>query len=335
MDANTTLGWRGGVDRQRAGASVRDEVLGISARPLANESSYPIGQCAGEWQDKQLLAGVSVDDGRKESKVNSKVIIGLLLICNLAISGTSQEINPVQPQSGAIISLPSQQSRGTTQPPTLQVPDGGQDAKPYPQQLESVLTTMSAELAEIAKAVHEGQISREQGEYLSLERYYVAMTRFQFLRTMYQGPDKPNQTESYSQPNVAPQFSTDAVSLPTLTCTPDLSQQLIEYLQLNASQIEAFQAKVTDQCKQVQPLMERLEQSRRKEILIKLSGKFDAQQAQALASEQSVIMKDLLVANSQLETKLYNMLTSDQKQKVDGLLRQSLGFGASSELREQ
>jgi len=86
-------------------------------------------------------------------------------------------------------------------------------------------------------------------------------------------------------------------------------------------------AQVTDQCKQVQPLMERLEESRRKEISIKLSGKFDAQEAQALAAEQSGIIQRLIVVNSQLEIKLYSMLTSEQQRKVDGLLRQSLNSG--------
>ena len=157
-----------------------------------------------------------------------------------------------------------------------------------------------------------------------MERYYVAMTRFQFLRAMYQDPKDFNQRESYSQPNLAPRFSTDAVSLPTPVCAPDLPQQLVAYLQLSPAQIEEIQAKVTDQCKQIQALVERLEQSRRKEISIKLSGKFDAREAQSLAAEQSGIIKQLLVANSQLETKLYSMLTTEQQRKVDGLLRQTL-----------
>ena len=275
-----------------------------------------MGECFEKWPGNHLLAGTSVDDGLKESEVNSKVIIGLLLICVLAIAATAQENNAIQSQSKAIISLP-QQSRGTAEPPTLQAPDGAQDAKPYPEQLESVLATMSAELAEIAKAVREGQISREQGEYLSLERYFVAMTRFQFLRTMYQGPEEPSQGKPYPQPTLAPQVSTDAVSLPTLTCSPDLSQQLIGYLQLSPAQIQAIQAKVVDQCKQIQPLAEQLEKSRRNEVSIKLSGKFDAQEAEALAAEQSGIIKQILVAKSQLETKLYSLLTTEQRRKVD------------------
>ena len=293
-----------------------------------------MGEYFGEWRSYRLLVGTSVDDTVKESEVKSRSIIGLLIMCVLAIAATAQENNAAQPQGGAIPSLPQQRFGSTVGSPTLQAPAGVQDAEPYPEQLESILTTMSAELAEIAQAVREGKISREQGEYVSLERYYVAMTRFQFLRAMYQDPKEPNHGESYLQPTLTPQVSTDAVSPPTLTCSPDLPQQLVGYLQLSPEQIQAIQVKASDQCKQIQPLVEQLEQSRRKEVSIKLSGKFDAQEAQVLAAEQSGIIKQILVANSQLETKLYSLLTTEQQRKVDGLLRQTLTSGGELPLSQ-
>jgi hypothetical protein len=51
--------------------------------------------------------------------------------------------------------------------------------------MEVVLQALSQELGVIAQAAREEKISRAQAEYLSLERYYVALTRFQFLRTLY------------------------------------------------------------------------------------------------------------------------------------------------------
>ena len=60
---------------------------------------------------------------------------------------------------------------------------------------------------------------------------------------------------------------------------------------------------------------------------MKLNGKVDDKEVQALAAEQSQIIKQMIVANSQLETKLYNTLTSEQQRKVDGLLRQTLNSG--------
>ena len=77
----------------------------------------------------------------------------------------------------------------------------------------------------------------------------------------------------------------------------------------------------------MQPLVERLEKSRRKVMSMKLDGKAGDKEVQALAAEQSQIIKQLIVANSQLETRLYSMLTSEQQRKVDGLLRQTLNSG--------
>ena len=248
--------------------------------------------------------------------MKSHWIIGLLMTCALAIFAGAQENGGAQP------------AEGTASPPVqLQAPAGLQDGKTYPEQLEAVLQAMTAELGEIAQAAREGKISRPQAEYLSLERYYVALTRFQFLRTLYQDPPQGNQAESYAQANPAPQIPSVSVTLPTRTCSPDIPEQLVSYLELSPRQLEAIQAQVTAQCGQVQPLMERLEESRRKEIAIKLSGKLDVQEVQALAAEQSGIIKQLIVANSQLEIKLYSMLNSEQQRKVDGLLRQTLNSG--------
>ena len=257
--------------------------------------------------------------------MNLDWIIGLVMTCILAIPTGAQQNDSAQPSEGAIMSLPQQRSDGTASPLTqLQPPGGAPDAKGYPEQLQSVLAAMSAELGEIAQAVQEGKITRTEGEYLSLERYYVALTRFQFLRTLYQNPVENNQTQSYSQANTPLRISGNTVMIFPLTCSPDLPPQLVGYLQLSPAQIKAIQAHVTDECKQVQPLLERLEKSRAELISLKLSGKTDANKVQALAAEQSQVIQQLIVENSQLETKLYGMLTSEQQRKVDGLLRATL-----------
>ena len=60
--------------------------------------------------------------------------------------------------------------------------------------------------------------------------------------------------------------------------------------------------------------MDQLEKSRRKLMSMKLDGKADDKQVQAAAAEQSQIIKQLIVMNSQLETKLYSMLTKDNSE---------------------
>jgi Spy/CpxP family protein refolding chaperone len=260
--------------------------------------------------------------------VKSQWIIGFLLSCALAISANAQDNSGVQSAEGPIANSARQNSGGATSPTTqLQAPPGLQDAGIYPDRLEEVLGAMSTELAEIAQAAREGKISRDQAEYLSLERYYVALTRFQLLRTLYQPPQESNPSQSYAQANTSPQISGSAFVIPPLVCSPDIPNQLVDYLQLTPPEIQALQARVTEQCKQVQALVERLEKSRSKLLAMKLNGKVDERAVQALAAEQSQIIKQIIVANSQLETKLYNTLTSEQQRRVDGLLRQTLNSG--------
>jgi len=261
--------------------------------------------------------------------VKSKWIIGLLMLCVLAISAGAQQSDSAQPSEGAIVSLPQQRSGDTASPPMQLQPGGPPDAQSYPEQLESVLAAMSAELGEIAQAVREGKITRSEGEYLSLERYYVALTRFQFLRTLYQNPMEGNQAQSHRQENTPLQMS-GTVMISPLTCSPEIPEQIVGYLELKPVQIKAIQAQIVDECKQVQPLLDRLEKSRRNLISLKLSGKTDANEVQALAAEQSRVIQQLIVENSQLEAKLYGMLTSEQQRKVDGLLRATLNSAANA-----
>ena len=261
--------------------------------------------------------------------MKSKWIIGLLMICVLAISAGAQQSDSAQPSEGAIVSLPQQRSGDTASPPMQLQPGGPPDAQSYPEQLESVLAAMSAELGEIAQAVREGKITRSEGEYLSLERYYVALTRFQFLRTLYQNPMEGNQAQSHRQENTPLQMS-GTVMISPLTCSPEIPEQIVGYLELKPVQIKAIQAQIVDECKQVQPLLDRLEKSRRNLISLKLSGKTDANEVQAVAAEQSRVIQQLIVENSQLEAKLYGMLTSEQQRKVDGLLRATLNSAANA-----
>ena len=260
--------------------------------------------------------------------MKSRWIIVFLLMCVLALSANAQENSSAQSAEGPIANFAQQNVGGATSPATqLQAPAGMQGAGTYPDRLEEVLGAMSAELAEIAQAAREGKVSRDQAEYLSLERYYVALSRFQLLRTLYQPPQQSEPSQSYAQANTSPQVPGGGFVIPPLVCSPEIPNQLVDYLHLTPPELQTLQAQVTEQCKQVQPLVDRLEKSRGKLLAMKLNGKVDDREVQALAAEQSQIIKQMIVANSQLETKLYNTLTSEQQRKVDGLLRQTLNSG--------
>src|SRR5262249_18819548 len=254
-----------------------------------------------------------------------RLIIGLLITSVLIIPAGAQENSAARPADSVATSLQRQlSSTPDTSPGQLELPPGLASAKEYPQRMELVLQALSEELSVIAQAAREEKISHAQAEYLSLERYYVALTRFQFLRTLYQNPEEDSQQKSNSQQNEGPQISGDTVLIPPRTSSADVSAQIVSYLNLNPVQITAIQAELTDNRKQVKPLLDRLEESRRKLNTIKLNGKFDGDKVQALAAEQSQIIKRLIVANALLENKLYRVLTSEQQQKFDELRRQIL-----------
>lgn len=135
--------------------------------------------------------------------MKSRWIIGFLLTCALAISANALENSAAQSAEGPIANLARQ--NGATSPATqLPAPAELQDAGTYPDRLEQVLGAMSAELGQIAQATREGKISRDQAEYLSLERYYVALARFQLLRMLYQPPQESNPQQSYAQATTSP-----------------------------------------------------------------------------------------------------------------------------------
>jgi len=127
--------------------------------------------------------------------------------------------------------------------------------------------------------------------------------------------------------NTAPQVSGNPLIVPPQACSPVIPQPIVDYLRLTPVQIKSLEAQVMEQCQQVQPLVDRLKKSRLKLISAKLNGKVGDREVQALAAEQSRIIKQLIVANSQLETKLYGMLTTEQQRKMDELLRQTLDSG--------
>lgn len=257
--------------------------------------------------------------------MNSRLMIGLLITAVLVISASGQDNSNAKPTDNVMASLPRQQSSSTALPQAqVQTPTGSRDAGEYLVQMDGVLQMLSEDLGRIAQASHDGKITRAQAEYLSVERYYIGLMRLQLLRTLFQNPEDSNQSETYTQANTAPQVSGSMLLAPPPTSSPDVSQKIAGYLELNPAQIADIQTQIADDRKQVQPLLEQLDKNRRKLTLATLEGRFDTEEVQALAAEQSRILEQLIMANALLEAKVYKVLNSDQQRKVDELRRQKL-----------
>ncbi len=260
--------------------------------------------------------------------MKSRWIIGLLITGALVISAAAQDINGAQLAQAMPASLPRQQSNSTPMALQLQPAPANDQTAAYVQPMQGVLESLAEELGLIAQAVHDGKITAAQGEYLSVERYYTALMRLQLLRTLQQTANDASRSESYSGTNTAgdttADTSGDVVVVSPPTSSPDVVSPMVAYLGLNQAQLAAIQRQISADRQEVAPLLKRLEQSRRKLVEATLDGKCDVKKIQALAAEQSRILKQLIVANSLLEAKVYSMLTPEQQHKVDDLRRQGL-----------
>jgi len=251
-------------------------------------------------------------------------MMALLITLGLTISAAAQGNNTSQPMHGITTGLSGQQSSSTPMPRAqLQVAPGSLDAA-YPELMQEVVQGLMEDLVQITQAAHDGKISRSQAQYLSVEGYYVALTRFQLLRVLYQSSAEANKTELYSQANTAPPLSDNKVLIPPPASSPEVSEQIASYLELTPSQNAAIHARVADDRKRVEPLLEQLDNSRRRLMSATLNGNFDAAEVQTLAAEQSRIIEKLIVANALLESKVYSILTNEQQRKIDELRRQAL-----------
>jgi Spy/CpxP family protein refolding chaperone len=253
-----------------------------------------------------------------------RFIPGVFVIGMLVMSAIAQD--DVGPPSvsidSAIATMPSGTSAITailaTDP---QTPLGPRDVlRNYEQEMAALSDATCAELAQIAQAAREGQISREQAEYFSGERYQLRVMQFQLLSTLHQilNNDLENEDQQEDQAHVADH----AVVIGSPPPSTDIPKDMIEYLKLTRLQIGAIQDQISEERGQVQPLTQQLARNRRALITATLNGRFDANQVGNLAAEQSRILEQLITANARLQADVYKMLTAEQQRKLDAV-RQS------------
>lgn len=251
-------------------------------------------------------------------------MLAFLITGVLVISAAGQENSSTQLTNGVWTRLSGQQSSSTAMLSGQAEQLPGSDNATYPELMQAVLQGLSEDLVQIEQAARDSKISREHAQYLRVECYYVALTRFQLMRALYQSSHETNKTELYSPANTAPQVSGNTIVIPPPTSSPDVSEQIASYLELTPPQVASIQAQITDEGKRVEPLLEQLDKSRRALISATLHGSFDAAEVQTLAAEQSRIVEKLIVANALVESKVYSMLTMEQQHKVDELRRRAL-----------
>lgn len=92
------------------------------------------------------------------------------------------------------------------------------------------------------------------------------------------------------------------------------------YLELTDAQQTQVQQILTRDKPALQPLMLQMHQNRQQMRQLIESGAFDETKARTLASQQTQTMTELAVQKAKMESDLYQVLTADQKTKLDQFL---------------
>lgn len=93
-----------------------------------------------------------------------------------------------------------------------------------------------------------------------------------------------------------------------------------DYLDLTDAQRAQVQQILAKDKPALQPLMQQVHQSRQQMRQLIESGAFDETKARALVSQQTQTMAELAVQKAKIESDLYQVLSPDQKTKLDKFL---------------
>ena len=237
--------------------------------------------------------------------------ITLILVAGaIAPLAGAQADSPKPPTDGVIVIEPDK-------PATPDAPSQPQDAlKAYEEQMVRVTVGTYAELVEIGQAVGAGQISSEQAEYLTRRSYEIGIIRFQFLDTLHEIIEttltKEGPTEKTEE---QPSQATTLVVAPP-SSSSDIPEPVAKYLELTPAQIAAIEARLIEERKQIQPLLQQLSQNRKALTAATHTEQSGNTQIRKLAIEQSHILEQLIIANSRLQRDVYEMLSVEQRKKL-------------------
>jgi LTXXQ motif family protein len=243
---------------------------------------------------------------------------GILMAGVLALSAMAQADHPQLPGiGGATATEPSNDSAVT--PNSIPQPQDSLNA--YEQQMAIVAAQTYTELAQIAEALHSGQISSERADYLARRSFELGVVRLQFLDTLHQiaegkisGEAEPEKPEEQTRQM---EESGETLVVPPPAPFLKIPESVVKSLELTPPQVAIIQVRVAEEQREMQPLLQRLLEHK-KEIAIATHAKQSSKsRIRKLAGEQSRILERLIVANSRLQQDIYRILTAEQRRKLD------------------
>lgn len=195
----------------------------------------------------------------------------------------------------------------------------------YDQQMALATVQTYAELAQIAQAVHAGQLSSDQAQHLTRRCYELGVLRIQFLDTLHQITQSSVPKQKVEEPASGVQVSGETLMVAPPSASPDFPVPFARYLELTPAQLAAIQTLAAQAKKQVQPLVQQLSQSETALDRATREPQFDDKRIRKLASEQSHILEQVLIAGSRLQRDIYEILTPEQRKKFEAMAQGAPG----------
>ena len=187
----------------------------------------------------------------------------------------------------------------------------------YERAMVTIAQQFSAQLRTIVQGVQSGQLSREQGEQLTGEQYQIARMQFELLSTLHRmlQQDLARATVVRYEPARSEEREIVMVALPFSSLK--LSPSLAAHLDLSPEQVNAIQQLMSDERRNVEPLMAQMRATKTKLLAATARGQRNEREIKALADAEAAMLTRLILANSRMQGRLYKLLSREQQKKLD------------------
>ena len=204
-------------------------------------------------------------------------------------------------------------------------PRGPQDlVQDYSEGMQSITQQFSGRLAAIAGAVQRGELTSEQGESISAEQYEAAQMQFNLLAALREITEQDiARAAAATRPAPATSEQKGIVMVALPFSSLQLNPSIIEYLDLSQAQVESIEKLMSDERSSLAPLMAQMQETKDQLVSVTEQGQTkDNKEIKALAATQAQNLTKLILANSQMRIKIYQLLSPTQQKKLDEFQRQ-------------
>jgi LTXXQ motif family protein len=198
------------------------------------------------------------------------------------------------------------------------IPRGPDDRlRDYERGMVTIAQQFSFKLRNIVQGVQSGQLSREQGEHLTGEHYQIARMQFDLLSALHQMVQQDLARTTVVRYEPAPSGEREIVMVALPFSSLRLSPSLAEYLDLSPEQVNAIQQLMSDERRNLEPLLIQMRAIKTKLLAATAGGQTKEKEIKALAHVQAAMLMKLILANSRMQARIYKLLSREQQKKLD------------------